>query len=195
MLIVHCDNCSKAWRTPWGWYFGDRNMSEFYWKFLAFECVWIWFRIVCLKTRDTGASSWLFYFCILILARYKNENSWRRHLTAPTAHGKYKQRKSLIMYFSPLMAFLRPLTHLPNRLILSLKMFRTLNKQCRTCITLYWPCGGGPLPLEQLVGPDWHRFLIYMPLFPPPPPHPPTMRSEFHFHIPRTCMIIIQNGA
>jgi len=22
-----------------------------------------------------GASSWLFYFCILILARYKNENS------------------------------------------------------------------------------------------------------------------------
>jgi len=33
----------------------------------------ICFRIVCLKTIDTGASSWLFYFCILILARYKNE--------------------------------------------------------------------------------------------------------------------------
>jgi len=26
------------------------------------------------KIIDTGASSWLFYFCILILARYKNEN-------------------------------------------------------------------------------------------------------------------------
>ena len=25
--------------------------------------MWICFRIVCLKTRDTGASSWLFYFC------------------------------------------------------------------------------------------------------------------------------------
>jgi len=26
------------------------------------------------KITDTGASSWQFYFCILILARYKNEN-------------------------------------------------------------------------------------------------------------------------
>ena len=26
------------------------------------------------KLIDTGASSWLFYFCILILVRYKNEN-------------------------------------------------------------------------------------------------------------------------
>jgi len=29
------------------------------------------------KTIDTGASSWLFYFCILILARYKNENNFK----------------------------------------------------------------------------------------------------------------------
>ena len=28
-----------------------------------------------LETIDTGASSWLFYFCILILAWYKNENN------------------------------------------------------------------------------------------------------------------------
>ena len=38
--------------------------------------MWICFRIVCLKAIDTGASSWLFYFCILILARHKNENSY-----------------------------------------------------------------------------------------------------------------------
>jgi hypothetical protein len=42
--------------------------------------VWICFRIV-----DTGASSWLFYFCILILAQYKNENT----LVLYTDKGKF----------------------------------------------------------------------------------------------------------
>jgi len=64
MLTVHSGNFSKAWRTPWGWSYGDRNMSEFY-GILAFQCVWICFRIVCLKTRDTGASSWLLTFVSL----------------------------------------------------------------------------------------------------------------------------------
>jgi len=32
------------------------------------------------KIIDTGASSWLFYFCILILAWYKNENNECQHV-------------------------------------------------------------------------------------------------------------------
>jgi len=30
ILTVHIGNFSKAWRTPWGWSFRDRNMLEFY---------------------------------------------------------------------------------------------------------------------------------------------------------------------
>jgi len=37
--------------------------------------VWIYFRILSLKTKDTSASSWLFDFVSYFLARYKNENT------------------------------------------------------------------------------------------------------------------------
>ena len=39
-------------------------------------CVWICFRLLSLKTKDTSASSWLFDFVSYFLARYKNENKF-----------------------------------------------------------------------------------------------------------------------
>ena len=37
--------------------------------------MWIFFRILSLKTKDASASSWLFDFVSYFLARYKNENN------------------------------------------------------------------------------------------------------------------------
>ena len=65
--------------------------------------MWICFRIVSLKTIDTGASSWLFYFCILILARYKNENrtAGLSALYAPAT--LYLQGNSMVLVFDGIL--------------------------------------------------------------------------------------------
>ena len=52
---------------------GPKHVEGFM-EFLTFYCVWICFRFLSLKTKDTSASSWLFDFVSYCLARYKNEN-------------------------------------------------------------------------------------------------------------------------
>jgi hypothetical protein len=74
MLIVHVVTLARFGVLPEDGPLGTETCRSFIGIFSILMCVNM-FRIACLKTIDTDTSSWLFYFCILILARYKNEKN------------------------------------------------------------------------------------------------------------------------
>ena len=72
--------------------------------------MWICFRILSLKTKDTSASSWLSDFVSYFRARYKNGNMWSCHFAFALHCGYFftfftNQQPDLRLYFCLLHPF------------------------------------------------------------------------------------------